>query len=385
MKNVESLGVRPTHPPIALRAGEGDRRVSVSGLYSKRGNVTISVKPGGRVMTQSFGEQVLQFARAVDFIDDSTFTRVRKLIEDYTKNTLNVAVTRFMLESGQHENPSLIPYGLATKEVFLARPIREANGEYGGQTCFAFDIQKPLWIVSAEGEPEELIDAEHYEDRWYGRQGIPKYVKTEDRPIRTSIVLPLRNDRERLFGVLNFETEERLDITESAKSELQHLADAISIVYRAKCMTKARKNRSLEALHSLEAALRHKPPKLTKPNIFIASASRARTDVIRAIDEVFRDSVYKEKRSFAGTRSITPEISTSSCWRSLAPADMGSAISPSVTSHRKMANSRTTPMCSSRRGCSMVAATSTRTSPRAGYRSGKRPVPRHLSILPRSG
>ncbi|MCG6870385.1 MAG: nucleotide-binding protein [Gammaproteobacteria bacterium] len=246
-------------------------------------------------MTPSFGEQVLQFARAVDFIDDATFARVRKLIEDYTRNTLKVAVTRFMLESGQHENPSLIPYGLATKEVFLARPIRKANGEYGGQTCFAFDIQKPLWIVSAEGQPEELIDAEHFEDRWYGRQGIPKYLKTEDRPIRTSIVLPLRNDRERLFGVLNFETEERLDITESAKGELQHLADAISIVYRAKCMTKARKNRSLEALRSLEASLRHNPPKLTKPNVFIASASKARTDVIRAIDEVFKESVYREK------------------------------------------------------------------------------------------
>ncbi len=45
-------------------------------------------------MTQSFGEQVLQFARAVDFVDDSTFKRVRKLVDDYTKNTLKVAVTR---------------------------------------------------------------------------------------------------------------------------------------------------------------------------------------------------------------------------------------------------------------------------------------------------
>ncbi len=53
-----------------------------------------------------------------------------------------------MLESGQNHNPSLTPHAMASKEVFLTRPIRDVKGEYGGQTCFAFDIQRPLWIVS---------------------------------------------------------------------------------------------------------------------------------------------------------------------------------------------------------------------------------------------
>ena len=58
----------------------------------------------------TFGEELVQFARAVDYVDGRSFDRFRKLVDEYTENTLSIKLTRLMIVSGSLNNPRLIPY-----------------------------------------------------------------------------------------------------------------------------------------------------------------------------------------------------------------------------------------------------------------------------------
>ena len=220
-----------------------------------------------------------------------------------SKKTLNIQVTRLMVASGDRHRTVLQAYGLAKKRHYNPIDLREVvDGKevYGGQTAYAYDRQESLWIVSAPGETEqELKHCRPYQDQWHPERPLgddfPAYKVATSEPIRTSIMLPLKDDAGRIFGVFNFETTDRLQITDLARRELKKLAYALAVAYQTNLATNANQARSSRALAALGTLLQSALPKLTKPKIFLASSSRADPDVIEVVTEVLNSPVVDEK------------------------------------------------------------------------------------------
>jgi len=248
-------------------------------------------------MASTFGEQLTQFALALDAIDERNFKKIRELINKYTTKTLNITSTRLLVASEVHQVVDevdsmvvgLVPYGLAQEGEIQVTPVKNANGEYTSQASFTFGMEKELWVVSADPEQSLLRETITYLDQWSGQSGLPRYRAVTDEGIRTSILVPLRFANKRVFGVASFETVERVDLTLAAKDELKNLAMALSITYRLLRDSDSRAKRTAEGLVALDEVLSQPLVKLTRPKIFVASSERANKDVIDAIRQVIEE------------------------------------------------------------------------------------------------
>lgn len=254
-------------------------------------------------MGNTFGDQLVRFVKAVDYLDDRAFERVRELVDDYTRQTLNIQVTRLMVASGTRDRPVLQAYGLAQKGLYNPVDLHlvvDGVEVYGGQTAYAFDREEPLWIVSSpEEENDRLSYCSSYSNLWRSESTLsddfPKYKVATSEPVRTSIILPLRDDVGRVFGVFNFETTDRLQITQLAKRELENIALAMAISYQTQLSTRSNRARSSHALATLGKLLQGTLPKLTKPKIFFASSSRADDQVMSTVKEVLSRQELTDK------------------------------------------------------------------------------------------
>ena len=64
-------------------------------------------------MKQSFGDRLLQFANSVDILEENTYTKICKVIENYTKKTLEIKNIQIMIEAKIGDNGvALMQYNL---------------------------------------------------------------------------------------------------------------------------------------------------------------------------------------------------------------------------------------------------------------------------------
>jgi hypothetical protein len=109
------------------------------------------------------------------------------------------------------------------------------------QVSLAFDLKRPLWVVSKDRSPplRDVPDPSGYVDLWSGTLDLPKYAAPVDRPMRTSIMLPLVRVG-RPLGVLYLESTAHVEATLIAQQELEMLAEACTAGGMLSCVHKSR-------------------------------------------------------------------------------------------------------------------------------------------------
>ena len=236
-------------------------------------------------MPRSFAEHLRQFALTVDIVNNEIFGEVKDLIQQYVKDALRIDYFEFMRAATVNKCPGLST--LWPVEGFLSNSVRDANGNYNGQTAYVFDKGISMWVVNKDKSP--LASNPDYADLWHGRKDLPAYVNpgsTRD-AIRTAIMIPLKDDSGRVFGVLDFESNRYLGITEAAKKELGLIAESLSILYSLERVNFTQRVSTRSAVHELERTLKSKRlPRLSKPVLFLAFSSKADSAVIGLIREV---------------------------------------------------------------------------------------------------
>ncbi len=239
-------------------------------------------------MPRSFAEYLRQFALTVDIVNNEIFGEVKQLIQQYVKDALRIDYFEFMRASIVDHGPGLST--LWPVPGILSNSIRDNDGNYNGQTAYVFDKGVSLWVVNKE--KLALADTTNYVDLWRGKTDLPAYVSPGSvrEPIRTAIMIPMRDDSGRVFGVLDFESARYLGITEAAKRELSTIAEALSILYSLERTNSAQRESTRSAVHELEKTLKSKRlPRLSKPVLFLAFSSKADSAVIGLIREVLGD------------------------------------------------------------------------------------------------
>ena len=256
-------------------------------------------------MANDFGEALRQFVFSVDIVNETTYQRVKEIIEEYLKK-LNIAKFRFLVSYRVNDGP-----GLKTEWVMngddWARNIKTDAGEYVGQNSFSYDIRTPLWVVGAQ--KEALRTASQYIDLWSGREDIPPSMTVDG--IHTSIFIPIIHD-DKATGIVNFESKEYWLYTEAQKERFSVIAEVIGNLYQLHCAYQIQSNSTKAALKNLKA-----PENVTslnvKPRVFLASSKRSSEDVIQSIKKLLTGK-YKDKLTlvywadFAKSGSVSKEL-----------------------------------------------------------------------------
>lgn len=262
-------------------------------------------------LVKTFAELLKQFAYSVDIVDQGTFDRVRDHVVEYMRNELEAAYFGLMTRSVIDGQPGLTTTW-SSAEQGSATTIRSGDG-YTRQVSLAFDQRRPLWVVSADGRPlREVEDAEGYLELWSGVGGLPRYMPPVDEPMKTSIMLPLVRVG-RPLGVMYLESTTHVEATPVAKHELSALAEAIAILIELRDANKSQTDGTERAVGQLGRFLRTaKFPRLTKPNLFLASADDADSHVLGILKGVLATFDAKvtvfDWQEIADSGAITSQI-----------------------------------------------------------------------------
>lgn len=242
----------------------------------------------------TFGEDLKQLSLSVDGIYEGQMARINRIIETYTKKTLNIQSTSVFLVTQENDESELGRYSLGSLNLERTEVVKNDKGEYSGQVPMSFGRRKPVWIVSKDSRGN-LKDSDAYKDLWSGIRKIPKYRPRKndsealDVPIKTSISIPLRRRRDGIyFGAINFRTSSYLEITEEAKNELTLIAETVSFMFGLYEARKINSKHTDLAIDTIESRLLAPQPRLTKPTIFVASSSEADEEVITSILQILK-------------------------------------------------------------------------------------------------
>jgi hypothetical protein len=262
-------------------------------------------------LVKTFAELLKQFALSIDIVDQGTFNRVRDHVVEYMRNELEAAYFGLMTRSVIDGQPGLQTTWSSTDQG-SGTTIRSGDG-YTRQVSLAFDQRRPLWVISEDGGPlREVADSTGFLDLWSGVAGLPRYVSPVDEPMKTSIMLPLVRSG-RSLGVMYLESTTHVEATPVAKHELTTLAEAIAILIELRDANKTQTEGTERAVSQLGRFLgTARFPRLTKPNLFLASADDADSQVLGVLKGVLAEFDSKvtvfDWQEIADSGAITSQI-----------------------------------------------------------------------------
>jgi hypothetical protein len=239
----------------------------------------------------TFAEHLNHFVLSVDIVSDDTFDAVRDLVVNYMRNELEAAYFGLMERTQIVSSPGLQTIW-NTGGPKNTIPIRENGaGPYTRQVALAFDTGRPLWVVDKERRP--LREGGDHVDLWSGEPDLPPYHPPINRPMKTSIMVPLTRDGSAL-GVMYLESTAYVEATEVARDELTLLADSLGMLMELRNLNRSLTECTKKAVGQLTSFMGDgKVQRLTKPSLFVASSGKADGEVMDIIREVLDD--YRSK------------------------------------------------------------------------------------------
>lgn len=254
-------------------------------------------------------EQISNFSSTF-LIDNDITEGIRVIIDRCIRETFKVKFYHVMLDGKQVNGQP----GLATAETggqawcnddADAVPIYSDNTitSYRAQSTYAYQEQKPLWIISKDEGP--LNKSEEYIDHWSSThenkiKKLPNFENPNKQDVKTSVIVPLKHGEKHVFGFICLESEECIKgdtkISDRAKEEFEKLANSIGAILSAHENYSNRKSstrKALERLKKLAKDYRLSCP-LSKPTVFFGSSSKADKQVlgiIRRVLDNFGDEV----------------------------------------------------------------------------------------------
>ena len=266
---------------------------------------------------RGFGGQLRHFARSVDIVDDRTFDEVRDLVYSYLQIEFEASYLSLAIEHPINGRPGL-KTDWNSEGGERSTTIQTPEGKYTSHISVAFAEGKPLWIVNPDHRPLRWVS--EYADQWSSIAELPNYVAPVNRDMRTSIIVPLLRWT-RPIGIVCLESTSSMDSTGPAKDGLELIADALAILFDLRRAYRSQTTGTRDAIGELRDIVRStRFPTLTKPQIFIASSSKADDKVIAVVREVLGDfserlgTVQWNRMRQTGsiTSQIVEEISKSS-------------------------------------------------------------------------
>ena len=242
----------------------------------------------------TFAEELLQFAKTVDILDEKLFMNIKEIINDYASQRWGVKYVKIMNLKFDLDGNRILEKFFLQEYSKASTATDMVNIETSkGQMAYVIRNKKPVWIMSKD-RSSFLNKSDEYIDCWSGLEDIPEYQSiVTDAKIKTSIIVPfyeLEKERRYLRGVANYEIPEALPFNKECQNEILTLTDTISELLNLYNVRERQEHNTNYAINRLEIKLETFNALLRKNRIFIASAFEGEEDVKNAIKKVLKNS-----------------------------------------------------------------------------------------------
>ena len=245
----------------------------------------------------SFGEHLRQFALSVDFIDPGHYDLIQHQIKTYLYRQLEATQVALFERTRIDEKDGLTTVW-SYPNFRIHQTLRDENGEYRRQLAMAIGDQRNLWVISERGR---LNFKNSGIDVWGDKEDEklpPFYVARNAQPSQTAIVLLTKNAQGQVNGAFLVEMQRVVRPSKVLRREMRLIADAIGLLHATDVATQEQREGTTRAINNLaDLVSRLELDTGPRPLMFVASSSRAPSDVMEAIDEVlgcFANHVYVE-------------------------------------------------------------------------------------------
>jgi hypothetical protein len=231
----------------------------------------------------TFASHLQHFARSVDIVDPGTMEGVRDLIYEYLQDEFDAEYLDLSIQYLTDGAPGLRTHWSSSNRDFSSR-IRNDEGAYGSQVALCFDSKKPLWIVGSDQLALGVTAA--CVDLWSNVTDLPAYkAPIEDRPLFTSVLIPVRRPYNRILGVMVVEASTYQDIADFDRQELVALADAWGVLHDLRDFNDIQTRGTRDAVDQLRRLKNSAGfPQIGRAQVFVAHSDRADDHVLSAIN-----------------------------------------------------------------------------------------------------
>lgn len=241
----------------------------------------------------TFGEELLQFAKTVDILDEKLFFKIKKIINNYAKERWEIEYVKIMKLRFDRDGNRIL------EKFFLKEYTGVGNtGDFfnvdtnKGQMAFVINQREPVWIT-CQDRNNYLDECSNYIDSWSGLDNIPEYQSIAlNQKIKTSIIVPfyeLEKEKKYLRGVANYEIPKFIPFNDECKQEILYLTDTISELLNLYTVRERQETNTSFAIKKLQYKLDNLDNIRRENKIFIASPYLGKKDVKNAIFEVLEE------------------------------------------------------------------------------------------------
>ena len=243
-----------------------------------------------------------RFALSVDIVNDNIKDQIVAILNNICLKTLGASFYEVQIRKlGRGGNYSYLETVWSNVDG-IVNPIK-TDGEYTGQTTFAFDKNIKLWVNEENGD--YLNENSQCLDSWSEVKDLPKYwpYNNSKNKFRTSIILPLSLKGDFVpFGVVNFEFEKCHLINDRNIKIFENLAHSIAILTHSYDVRKQQAKNTKETLTELRSLTDKNILVLEKPKVFVAFPMNCEKDIIQIIQEISEE--FSEEYDFVFWDSI---------------------------------------------------------------------------------
>ncbi len=251
---------------------------------------------------QTFGWNLLQFARSVDNLHQENIDAIKELVTNYFLDQKGLGACYFCVHRGgsKLDNRELLKTvwssNTESDTTFVSRFADDEGTESPSLRALAYNERRCLWVTAKNGAQEEegptldsvkrsdLVDywPEHQRE---DEQVLAPYVSLHDKPCRTMIALPLTHVGT-ILGVLAIEFDRQIPCTPDAKREAELIRRALARILWLEDAAQAMVEGTRKALDELKDAVMHSISSVDPPRMFFAFPGQSDAAVIMAIKEV---------------------------------------------------------------------------------------------------
>ena len=251
----------------------------------------------------TFGWNLLQFARSVDYLSQDIVDWLKDLTADYFVRKDGLGACYFCV----HRTGAIFEGMPALKTVWSSEELAETqvvrrfedkkSSKSPSLRALAYNEDRCLWITSkcdaGIGNPENYtLDgaADGLKDHWREhsdeqQEVLPTYVRMHDKPSRTLVALPLKQHGQKL-GVLVIEFDRRIPITRGARREAELVRQALGRLLWLQDASESHHEGTRKALEELKSVVGNSSASIDPPMMFFAYSGNSDKEVIETIKRI---------------------------------------------------------------------------------------------------
>ena len=257
---------------------------------------------------QSFGWNLLQFARSVDSLNQEIIEDMKEVICAYFLRKEGLGACYFCV----HRTGAMFEGVHALKTVWSSEKNSEAHvvrrykdkqsSESPSLRALAYNESRCLWITSSVTDADGICTTldcsgtDNLVDQWREHAGqkaltLPPYVSLHDGVCRTLVALPLKHHGEKL-GVLVVEFDRHIPITDGARHEAVLVQEALGRILWLQDAAKSQQEGTRKAFEELKSIVNASTSSVDPPTIFFAFPANSDVAVTDAIKKIITNTYH---------------------------------------------------------------------------------------------